>query len=88
MSSNGGEGNIPSSRTSIIARFCGAEGASRFEEACERRISERAFEDKRGRVPIVMVDILRIWCCRCRCRCCSCFLCVRLLLHGRVVSSG
>jgi hypothetical protein len=36
------------------------EGASRFDEVCERRISERDVEVMRGRVAIVWVLILFI----------------------------
>lgn len=52
---------VPWSRTSMMAIFEGGVGASRFEEVLERMISERAVGERRGRVAMVWVDILRMW---------------------------
>lgn len=51
---------LPSSRTSTIAILEGGVEASRLEDVWERRIWERSVEERRGRVAIVWVVILRI----------------------------
>lgn len=57
-----GECQVPSSRTSIIAIFEAVAGASRFEDTLDsaRSSSERAVEERLGRVAMLWVDILRI----------------------------